>query len=91
MGVFALVAVPAFWSGFLALYAFSGEPYPLAGAVWALFALALLALPVITGVLVTRAISGSSTSVKAKILALFVCMVVLWFIVRGGLSVVLSF
>ena len=87
VGVFALVAVPAFWSGFLALYAFSGEPYPLAGAVWALVALALLALPVIAGVTVARAISASGTSVKAKILALLVCMVVLWFIYRGGLGI----
>jgi hypothetical protein len=49
-------------------------------AVWALLALALLALPVITGVLVARAISGSSRSVMARmIVALLLCMVVLLF------------
>jgi hypothetical protein len=86
LGVFALVAVPAAWSIFLAGVAFSGclmgcsEPEPLLGAVWALSALALLALPVITGVLVAKAITGISRSVMAlMILALLLCMVVLWF------------
>jgi hypothetical protein len=97
LGVFALVAVPAAWSGFLAVASFSGcfisgecsEPEPLAGAVWALSALALLALPVITGVLVARAISGISRSVMAlMILALLLCMVVLWFIWGAKLGLV---
>ncbi|MDQ1535861.1 MAG: hypothetical protein QOE58_254 [Actinomycetota bacterium] len=91
LGVFALVAVPAAWSGFFAITFFSGcflecsEPDPLWGAVYALSALFLLAMPVITGVLVARAISGSSRSVMAlKILALLLCMVLLWFIHIGG-------
>jgi hypothetical protein len=89
LAVFALVAKWALWSGFLAVVGFSGcfidcsEPDPLLGAVWALFALAFLALPVITGVLVARAISGSSRSVMALkmlalLLALLLCMVVLY-------------
>ena len=81
LGVFALVAVPAAWSGLGAVASFSGcflscsEPEPLVGAFWALSALVLLALPVITGVLTARAISRRSGSVRAlKIFALAVLL-----------------
>jgi ABC-type dipeptide/oligopeptide/nickel transport system permease component len=85
LGVFALVAKPAFWSGLIAVFAFSSfkgsGPDPLFGAFWALSALVLLALPVITGVLVATAISGSGRSVMAlSIQGLLLYMVVLRFI-----------
>ncbi len=56
----ALVAMPAGWTGFLALISFNGclvecgAPEPGAGALWASVTAVLLALPVIVGLVVAR-------------------------------------
>ena len=53
-------AVPAFWAGVFAYASFTGcffscaEPAPLAGILWTLVALWLLALPVAAGIAVAR-------------------------------------
>jgi len=58
--VLAVVAVPAAWSGLLALWSFSGcfiecsQPEPGRGAIWAGIAIFLIALPVFAGVAVAR-------------------------------------
>ena len=59
-GMLVLIAVPAAFSGFLAIISFSGcflgwsEPHPIRGVLWTVITLVLLALPVLTGLIVTR-------------------------------------
>lgn len=55
-----VVAVPAGWCAFLAIVSFTGcliecgEPEPAPGALWAGLSAALLSLPIITGLAVSK-------------------------------------
>lgn len=66
-GVLVLIAVPAAVSGFLAFVSFTGcfldcsEPHPFGGALWTVITLALLALPVLAGLLVARTTGPRAT------------------------------
>ncbi|EHR53723.1 hypothetical protein SacmaDRAFT_5607 [Saccharomonospora marina XMU15] len=60
LAMLLLVAVPAGWCAFLAIVSFTGcliecgEPQPAPGAMWAALTAALLSLPLITGLAVSR-------------------------------------